>query len=122
MKRYIAGILAVIVAAGAVAFTVPAKKIPNGTITFRYTLSSYTEPQVENNNNWTSGASLGGGSNNACQMEVTDTYTHLDANNNPVLNTSGSVIVIKAIPGAPGPGYVPDPTTSTGVPSAINKP
>jgi hypothetical protein len=121
MKRYIAGILAVIIAVGAVAFTVPAKKIPNATFTFHYTLTSYGKTDVEANNNWTSGASLCGGvQNKACQMEVTDTYTHLD-NNIRVLNTTGSVIVVKAVTGTGGTDYVPDPGTSTGIPSASDK-
>jgi hypothetical protein len=122
MKRYITGILAVIVAAGAVAFTAPAKKIPNATFTFHYTPTSFGQNDVETNNNWISGASLcAGDQNKACQMEVTDTYTHLDGSNR-VLNTTGSIIVIKAKLGANGSDYVPNPSASTGVPSASDKP
>lgn len=121
MKRYIASIIAVIIAAGAVAFTTPAKK-PLATFTFRFTPTTYTQPQVETNSNWVSGASLcGGTANKACQMEVDEAYTHLDGSTR-VLNTTGSVIVIKAKLGAAGSDYVPDPSTSTGIASAKDKP
>ena len=122
MKRYITGIIAVVIAIGMAAFTAPAKK-PLSTFTFRYTpATNYSQLQVQDNSNWVSGASLcAGQENKACQMEVTDTYTHLDANNNRVLNTTGNVIVIKAVLGADGSDYVPNPSTSTGIPSAIDK-
>jgi len=121
MKRYLSGIAATIIAVSLVAFTAPEKK-PLSTFTFRYTPATYTQPQVQDNSNWVSGASLcAGQANKACQMEVTDTYTHLDANNNRVLNTTGNVIVIKAVPGVDGSEYVPDPSTSTGIPSALDK-
>lgn len=54
-------------------------------------------------------------------MQVDDIDTHLDANNNRVLNTTGNVIVIKAVPGVNGTDYVPDPSTSTGISSPVNK-
>jgi hypothetical protein len=122
MKRYLTGIIAVVIAIGMAAFTAPAKK-PLSTSTFRYTLGTYTQPQVQDNNNWVSGASLcGGTANKACQMEVDDTYTHLDANNKRELNTTGSVIVIKAKFGVAGTDYVPNPSTSTGISSPVDKP
>src|SRR5690242_1229967 len=113
MLRYISGFAATIIAICLVAFTAPEKK-PLSTFTFRYTPTTYTQPQVEDNSNWVSGASLcAGQANKACQMEVTDIYTHLDANNNRVLNTTGNVIVIKAVAGKNGSDFVPDPSTST---------
>jgi hypothetical protein len=122
MKRYLSGIAATIIAISLVAFTAPEKK-PLATFTFRYTPATYTQPQVQDNSNWVSGASLcGGTANKACQMQVDDTYTHLDANNNRVLNTTGNVIVIKAKLGASGTDYVPDPSTSTGISSPVDKP
>jgi hypothetical protein len=121
MVRYLSGIAATIIAICLVAFTAPAKK-PLSTFTFRFTPTTYTQPQVQDNSNWVSGASLcAGQENKACQMEVTDTYTHLDANNNRVLNTTGNVIAIKAVLGADKSSYVPDPSTSTGIPSATDK-
>ncbi len=123
MKRYITGIAAVVIAVTAVAFTVPIHTSPKATFTFRYTPGTFTQLQVQTNSNWVSGAAAcGGAANKACQMEVTDSYTHLDANNNRVLNTTGSVVVIKAVPGAAGTNYVPNPPTSTGIPSKIDKP
>lgn len=123
MKRYLTGLLAIIVAAGAVAFTAPKHKVPLSTFIFHYTPTSFSQTDVQSNNNWTSGASLCVGvQDKACQMDVTDTYTHLDANNNRVLNTTGSVIVIKAKLGAAGTDYIPDPSNSTGIPSASDKP
>jgi hypothetical protein len=121
MKRYLTGIIAIVIATGMAAFTAPAKK-PLSTFTFRYTPSTYSQLQVQDNSNWVSGASLCAGSaNKACQMEVTDIYTHLDANNNRVLNTSGNVIVIKAVTGANGSDYVPYPPSSTGISSPVDK-
>ncbi len=121
MKRYVSGIAAIIIAVSMVAFTAPEKK-PLATFTFRYTPATYTQPQVQDNSNWVSGASLcAGPANKACQMEVTDTYTHLDANNNRVLNTTGNVIVIKAVLGANGSDCVPDPNTSTGISNPVDK-
>lgn len=122
MKRYITAVLAIIVAVSVVAFTAPKHKSPLSTITFRYTPGTFSQSQVQSNSNWTSGSSLcGAQQNKACEMDVTDTYTHLDANNNPVLNTTGNVVVIKAKLGAAGTDYVPDPATSTGIPSANDK-
>ncbi len=121
MKQYITGIIAVVIAIGMAAFTAPAKK-PLSTFTFRFTPATYTQPLVETNNNWVSGASLcGGTANKACQMEVDEAYTHLNGSDR-VLNTSGSVIVIKAKKGVNGTDYVPDPTASTGISSSTNKP
>lgn len=121
MKRYISGIAAAIIAICMVAFTTPGKK-PLSTFTFRFTPNNYTQPQVEANGNWVSGASLcGGAANKACQMEVDVAYTHLNGSDR-VLNTTGSVIVIKAKKGANGTDYVPDPTASTGISSPTDKP
>lgn len=120
MKRYLTGIIAVVIAIGMAAFTAPAKK-PLSTFTFRYTPATYTQLQVQDNSNWVSGASLcAGTANKACEMEVTDTYTHLDGNNR-VLNTTGNVIAIKAKLGDAGTDYIPDPGSSTGILSATDK-
>jgi hypothetical protein len=121
MKRYITGIIAVVIAIGMAAFTAPAKK-PLSTFTFRFTPTNYTQSLVENNDNWVSGASLcTGAANKACQMQVDEAYTHLNGSER-VLNTSGSVIVIKAKQGANGTDYVSDPSTSTGISSPVDKP
>ena len=121
MLRYLSGIAATIIAISLVAFTAPEKK-PLSTFTFHYTPGTYTQSQVQTNSNWLSGASLcAGQANKACQMQVDDIDTHLDANNNRVLNTTGNVIVIKAVPGVNGTDYVPDPSTSTGISSPVNK-
>jgi hypothetical protein len=54
-------------------------------------------------------------------MQVDEAYTHLNGSER-VLNTSGSVIVIKAKQGANGTDYVSDPSTSTGISSPVDKP
>jgi len=121
MNRYLTAMAAVIIAIGMAAFTAPSKKHVT-TYTFRFTPATSTQPQVETNGNWVSGASLcGGTANKACQMEVDEAYTHLDGSTR-VLNTSGSVIVIKAKKGANQTDYVPDPAASTGISSATDKP
>lgn len=123
MKRYIIGILAVMIGAAAAGFTEHKTTGPTATFTFRYTQLSYTQALVQTNSNWVAGSSAcASAANKACQMEVTDTYTHLDANNNRVLNTTGNVIVIKAVKGASGTDFVPNPPTSTGIPSKVDKP
>ena len=120
MNRYLTAMAAVIIAIGMAAFTAPPKKSAT-TFTFRYTPTTYTQPQVETNSSWVSGAALcGGTANKACQMEVDEAYTHLDGSTR-VLNTSGSVIVIKAKKGANQTDYVPDPSSSTGISSPIDK-
>ena len=126
MKRYIAAGLAIILAFMAAAFTKPAGK-PFATFTFHYTPTSYGMTTVQTNSNWMSGAGTGCGTdqNKACQMEVTDTYTHADGLGNRLLNdanSGGSVISIIAKKGANNSDYVPNPAASTGVPSAIDKP
>ncbi len=122
MKRYLAGSLAVIFAIAAAAFTVPSKHSPSAAFTFRYNSPSYTQPDVQTNNNWISGSSsCSGAANKACEMEVLDTYTHLQGSTR-VLNTTGNVIVVKAVLGANHTDYVPNPATSTGIQSATDKP
>lgn len=121
MKRYITAIVAVVLAIGMAAFTAPHNK-PLSTFTFYYTPSTFTQTEVQTNSNWISGSSLcGGTADKACQMQVTDTYTHLE-NNTRVLNTTGDVIVIKAVPGKDGTDYVPDASSSTGISTPVDKP
>lgn len=124
MKKYLFGSIAIVVAVTLVAFTSPKEKEtskkPFATYTFRYKLTSdFSQASVQNNNNWEAGTASCGGSLDACTIEVTDTYTHTDAMNKRVLNTSGSVINIVAT--GSGSDYKPNPTASTGVPSATNQ-
>lgn len=123
MTRYLSGIVAAVFAIGAVAFTAPKNNGPLATYTFYYTpTTNYSQPQVQNNNNWISGASLCGGvPDKACQIEVANSYTHLNGSIR-VLNTTGNVPVINAKLGADGTDFVPDPSISTGINSATDKP
>lgn len=121
MKRYIFGIIAVVLAIGAVAFTKAEKasKENLATFTFRYKpTSDFTQNSVQNQNNWESGTAGCGGSLDACTMEVTDIYTHLEGTKR-VLNTTGNVINIVA--SGSGSDYKPNPSASTGVQSATNQ-
>lgn len=127
MKKYLSGILAVIIAVGAFAFTAPRKTIkPTSTYTFFYNSSSYLQPDVQNRQKWLIGTGTGcsGLQNKACQMEVTEPYTHIDPiSGDRVLNTSGAnEVVISAVKGADNSSYVPNPFTSVGIQSASNKP
>lgn len=121
MKKYFFGIIAVIIATGSVAFTKvqKANKKDLATYTFRYKpTSDFTQNSVQTNNNWESGIAGCGGSLDACTMEVTDTYTHLDGTKR-VLNTTGNVINIVAT--GSGSDFQPNPSASTGVQSATNQ-
>lgn len=127
MKQYLTGIIAVIIAVGAFAFTKPENRVkPPTTYSFFYNSSSYLQQDVQDRQKWLIGTGSGcsGLQNKACQMEVTDSYTHLDPDSGDrVLNTSGaSEVVIAAVKGADNTNYVPNPATSTGIPSASNKP
>jgi hypothetical protein len=124
IRKYGIGLLALIIAVGAVAFTKPGVKGKGiVTYTFRYTQNSYLQQDVEANSNWVSGAGSGCGSfqNKACQMEVDEQYTHLSGRTR-VLNTTGNVLIISAALGVNNTDYVPNPGASTGVVSANNKP
>jgi hypothetical protein len=94
------------------------------TYTFHYVPTTYTQPMVETESNWTFGSAgnCDGTVHKACEVEVLDTYTHLDANNNRVLNTSGSFIpVIAAEAGTGVTTYVVKLSTSVGINSKIDK-
>jgi len=120
MKKYLFGTMAIIFAIAAVAFTrVP--KGPTATFPFRYVPSIYTQSAVQTNSNWTSGSvSCPSPPNKACTIWVADIYTHL-VGTSRVLNTTGNVLIIKAIRGANGIDYVPDVATSTGISSKSDK-
>ena len=127
MKRYISGVIAVLIAVAAFAFTKPENKVkPSTTYTFFYNSSSYLQPDVQDRQKWLIGTGSGcsGLQNKACQMEVTDSYTHIDPDSGDrVLNTSGATeVVIAAVKGADNVNYVPNPATSTGIQSASDKP
>jgi len=77
MKRYLTGILAVIIAISAVAFTRPAKNLDM--VTFIYnppTTGDYSQPSVQNKANWSAGtASCSGDLSKACSLQVPDNET-----------------------------------------------
>lgn len=129
MKRYITGILAVVIAISAFAFTKPQEEKKNSTTyTFSYApTSDFSQAAVELKSNWESNTTPPspclGTANKACQADIDEIYTH-DEGGVRVLNTStsqGSVLNISAIPGANNTDYVPDPSMS-GVSNVVDKP
>jgi hypothetical protein len=100
MKKYLFGLSAILLAVGAVAFT-----RPPATFTFKYDLTTYTQAQVQSISNWSLaiGPGCDGTDRKACQIEVEETYTHLEGSTR-VLNTTGNVISITASL------YIPDGT------------
>ena len=87
MKRYILGILAVVIAIGTSAFTIPKKPVDmyvfqfNGSVSGGYTVAN---EENEANTNWQyqgKNLSLCGGQNEkACRVAVIDTYVDNAAN------------------------------------------
>lgn len=80
MKRYILGLLAVVIAVSSVAFKAPAKK--TATKLFAYSGANYQEANVENPANWTY---IGSANPNcsvsnikACEIEVNDALVNPD--------------------------------------------
>lgn len=126
IKKYGIGLLAIIIAVGAVAFTKPGKGLkPFVNYAFHYTSTTYTQTEVQKNSNWSSGGGSGCGStqNIPCQMNVLSTYTHDDGSGTQVLNdanSGGSILSITAVHGANGVDYVPQASTS--IPSVNDKP
>ena len=124
MKKYLSGIIAVIIAVGAFAFTAPIKAVKKATtVTFHYTPSTFLKPQVESNANWTNGPGSGCSAGaKACQIEVLESYTHRDANNNPVLNDAGSGgSIMSIVASGSGSNYAPNLGSSTGIDSELNR-
>lgn len=126
MKKYLFGIIAATIAIFSAAYKAP--KHTNGTFattyTFHYVPTTYTQPMVEDESNWTSGSAgnCDGTPHKACEIEVIDSYTHLDNNNNRVLNTTGSFVPsIAAQLGTGVSTYVVDQASSVGVDSNTDK-
>lgn len=76
MKKYITGILAVIIAVTAVAFkTLPQKM---DMVTFTYSppsLDDYSQQSVQDKNNWAPGSDCSSGENRACSLQVASENT-----------------------------------------------
>ena len=72
MKRYLTGVIAVIIAIGAVAFTSPARNLTN--VTFMYNAPSgtdYSQASVQNKANWSLGTpTCSADQDRACSLQV----------------------------------------------------
>lgn len=71
MKKYLSGIIAVIIAVGAVAFTMPDQA--SSMVTFTYTPPSnddYRQSSVQDKDNWGLGLDCSSGVNRACSFQV----------------------------------------------------
>ena len=76
MKKYLTGILAIIIAAAAVAFTTPAQN--RSMVTFTYSPPStdnYTQANVQDKDNWVPGIACSSGANRACSLQVSSEET-----------------------------------------------
>lgn len=111
MKRYITGILAVIIAVSAVAFIMPKKVLKTlDEVAFYYQSTNFSSAEVAKKENWSSTVTpptCVGTQNKACKLlidivETTETGGVRFLTNN-----------ISVMPGAGGAtnGYVPDPST-----------
>ena len=122
MKRYLTGILAVIIAAGAAAFTTAKENKSLDSFTFYYvppTSNDYSQPSVENEGNWKTAPSpipqCGGNPNKACSILVDED------------NTTGSGATraldfdMHATVGS-GADYVPLLSTTPEITSKVDKP
>lgn len=117
MKQYITGIVAVIIAIGAVAFTMPKKSARHVTsVTFYYQPSNYSSTEVPKKGNWSSTVTPPtciGAQNKACKLVIDAAQTTGGLLNNDIIAMPGN--------GGAGSGYVPNPTT-TGYVSRNDKP
>lgn len=125
MKKNLFGLLAVVVAVGAVAFTTP-KNTRFANVFFQYIPPSgtvYTEIAVENEANWVEVSDLTTGCNNfdrkACRIAVDDTKTSGTAPNRTI--NPSSTVAIEATLYAPDNTYFVDLTKSTDVLQKRNK-
>lgn len=130
MKRYISGIVAVIIAVAAFAFTSENKRISKlDTHDFFYfppTLNPYSQTSVQDKANWKSTNGdpddCTGSANKACMISVEDTYTR-DSSGIRLFNTSAPFANIVATEGdgGSGAGYVPLQISSTGITGQVDK-
>lgn len=112
MKRYITGIIAVVIAVGAFAFTMPKKALQSfDDVTFYYQSSDFSNQEVAKKENWSSTATpptCVGSQNKACTLVVEEGQTILSGGTRILAND------ITVMPGAGGAtlGYVPSPSTA----------
>jgi len=120
MKKYLFGIIAIVFAVAAAAFTPVSKKL-TASFAFHYVSSFYDQSSVQSNSNWAYGnVPCPPNANRACEIIVTENYTHL-AGATRVLNSSGIVLVIRAVPGVNRSFYVPVVGASIGIVSKSDK-
>jgi hypothetical protein len=127
IRKYGIGLLALVIAVAAVAFTKPEKK-PFTSHTFYYVApggTDYSESSVENKVNWTSNLMSPptcNGSNKACQIDVDDNYTETVSGVRVFKTTGVFIAQIAAQPGG-GSNYVPiDGSPSVGVTDKADRP
>ena len=117
MKQYITGIVAVIIAIGAAAFTMPKKFAgPLTSVTFYYQPTDYSNIEVQKKGNWSSTVTpptCTGLQNKACKLVIDAAQTTGGLLNSNIIAMPGD--------GGAGSGYVPNPTT-TGYVSRNDKP
>ncbi|MCW3090005.1 MAG: hypothetical protein JWP81_1074 [Ferruginibacter sp.] len=128
MKRYLFGIIAVIIATASVAFTSSHSVTkPLTSHNFYYVAPSglYTELAVENKANWISNPGTiptCSGSAKACTIAVNDNYTELNGSGVRVFKTSGNIANIVAEEGTSQDLFVPIVLSSTGLDSKADRP
>lgn len=116
MKKYITGVLAVIIAVAAFAFTKPENKKVNLTdVTFYYTPTSYGINDVQNKDNWTSTGSPMDceGTAKACRLIVNQSATTETGGVRHLTNNITATVGVS-------PNYVPSSST-TGFVSKLDK-
>ncbi len=122
MKRYIFGLMAIVVAVTSVAFTNPVKKNKPLSYTFYFTGNPLTPGDVEDESKWSltsPGNECAGAENKACRIVVDDDQTEM-VNSVRVLKSSLS-ITAAAGAGGSGSGYIPT-YPHTGISAKANRP
>ena len=117
MKKYFAGMIAIVVAVASVAFT--NVKAPRVDYDFFYDNASYTEGAVTTLGNWKSNISpsCNGTNTKACKIKVNESYVNTGVSP-MVLRTSGSFVLDIETAGAADSKYV---VTTTGVSAITNR-
>ena len=109
MRRYISGIIAIVIATGAVAFTKHENKVRPYSSSFYFTGNPLTPGDVADESQWSltppAGTECGGTQNKACMIVVDDDQTEV-VDGKTVLKSSLNITAVAGA-GGTGSGYVP---------------
>lgn len=123
MKKYLSGLLAIVIATGSLAFTNPELTgIKQATYEFYYTApaGSFSDPNVKTHSNWnTSTIGCNGTQGKACNMRVQAAYTKMVGSNRVLRVPADGANVLSIQTGTSGTNYFV--TATTGVDNIVNQ-